>query len=123
MVLVIDDELFIREVIQESLAFVEIETISASNGREGLELFRAHQDEIDVVILDMKMPEMSGRETLQKLREISSRVPIVLASGLGESELATAEQNDAAVVHLAKPFSLEGLVETVQRALALTPPN
>ncbi len=123
MVLVIDDELFIREVVQESLAFVEIETISAASGREGLELFRAHQADIEVVILDMKMPEMSGRETLQRLREIAPTVPIVLASGLGESELAATERQDAAVVHLAKPFSLEGLVETVQRALALTPPN
>jgi DNA-binding response OmpR family regulator len=123
MVLVIDDEAHVREVIQDSLTFVGIEAIGAENGSAGLALFQARQTEIDVIILDLTMPGLDGRETLRRLRELTSTMPVILSSGIGEADLAHLTRNDPSVLHLAKPFTLDTLVAIVRRARGLAGGN
>jgi DNA-binding NtrC family response regulator len=120
MVLVIDDEAHIREVIADSLAFVEVETICAENGRIGLTLLQERLAEIDVVILDLTMPGMDGRETLQHIRQLAPATPVILSSGIGEADLARLTGADPLVMNLAKPFTLETLVAAVRKAQQLT---
>jgi two-component system, cell cycle sensor histidine kinase and response regulator CckA len=116
MILVIDDEAHIREVVRETLDFVGIATLTAASGHEGLAIFTAHQTEIEAVILDLKMADMDGRETLRQLRSLSPTLPVIVASGIGEIGLATEFRGETGVLHLAKPFSLESLIATVQQA-------
>lgn len=103
-ILVIDDEESIRATLSALLRSMGYETICAVNGTEGLSIFRQRQDEIDLIILDLHMPVMGGREACRALREISPHTPIGIASGVFNqadvSELK--KQGVQGVLH--KPF-------------------
>lgn len=116
MILIIDDEVHVREVIQDSLAFANIEALSADSGAAGLALFEKRQADIEAIILDLTMPGMDGRTTLSRLRALAPTVPVILTSGLGEADLASVSEQDEAIIHLAKPFTLESLLAVVNRA-------
>jgi DNA-binding NtrC family response regulator len=119
MILVIDDEVHIREVVRDSLDFVGIATLTAATGADGLALLASHRDEIEVVLLDLRMPGMDGRETLRRLRALAPHLPVILASGIGDLGLTDELAGDARVLPLAKPFALDSLVDTIQRARTL----
>jgi two-component system, cell cycle sensor histidine kinase and response regulator CckA len=117
IVLVVDDEEAIREAVRDILELVEIQAILASNGREAIDLFNEHRDRIRVILLDLRMPVMSGTETYQKLRELDLDVRIILSSGYDE-KMSTLDFNaDAALMFLRKPYALDALLACVQGAL------
>jgi DNA-binding NtrC family response regulator len=117
MVLVIDDELFIRDAVADILDFSGIKAICASDGQEGLALFRQHHDEIRVVLLDMKMPGMDGLETLRHLRTLNAEIKVILCSGVDETVTKAALTRDRALLFLQKPYTLDALLNSVQTAL------
>ena len=119
MVLVIDDEIHIREVIQDSLTFSGIESVGADGGASGLALYEEHGADINVVILDLTMPGINGRETLRRLRERAPTLPVILSSSIGEADLIQLTRQDRALIHLAKPFTLDTLLAAVQTAQQL----
>ena len=82
----IDDEAGVRDTAMMALRSYGYRVLAASDGLEGIHLFRAHQEEIDAVLLDLAMPRMSGEEVLPALRAIRWDVPIVLTSGYPEEE-------------------------------------
>jgi PAS domain S-box-containing protein len=88
-ILIVDDQEIIRSVGQEMLERLGYEVHAAESGPEGLALFEANPGRIDLVILDMIMPGMSGSETFRRLRELDPRIPVLLASGYSlEGEVA-----------------------------------
>ena len=117
MVLIIDDELFIRDAVADILDFSGIKTISAADGQEGLTLFQQHRSEIKVILLDMKMPVMDGLETLRRLRQLDTAIKVILCSGVDESATKTALARDQALLFLQKPYTLDALLNSVQSAL------
>jgi DNA-binding response OmpR family regulator len=82
--LIIDDEKHIRLLYEEEFGDEGYATLSASNGREGLEIFQQHQEEIALILLDMKMPEMNGHEFLRELRQIDTTVPVLISTAYGD---------------------------------------
>lgn len=116
-VLVIDDEELIRATASALLTSMGYTVILAENGQEGLETFRENRDLIDLIILDMIMPVMGGRETFGKLREINGDIPIIISSGFAkEKDLAELEkQNVSAFLH--KPFRKIQMAETMKQVL------
>jgi CheY-like chemotaxis protein len=117
MVLVIDDELFIRDAVSDILDFSGIKALCAANGHEGIALFRQHHNEIKVVLLDMKMPVMDGLETLRELRTINATIKVILCSGVDETTTKAALARDQALLFLQKPYTLDALLNSVQTAL------
>jgi signal transduction histidine kinase/CheY-like chemotaxis protein len=85
-ILVIDDEAGVRDTAMMALRSYGYRVLAASDGLEGIHLFRAHQEEIDAVLLDLAMPRMSGEEVVPALRGLRSDVPIILTSGYPEEE-------------------------------------
>ncbi len=83
LVLLVDDEQIVRLTATALLESIGYEVLVASNGVEAVELFSQRSEEIDVVLLDLIMPEMDGRECFAAMRKIDARVPIVLSSGWG----------------------------------------
>ncbi|MCB8923870.1 MAG: response regulator [Ardenticatenaceae bacterium] len=84
-ILVIDDEETVRMAVGDVLEMFGIPVLTAENGLEGFQLFKNHHENIGLIILDMQMPVMDGKETLRWLRFINPQVPIILSSGyLGE---------------------------------------
>jgi DNA-binding NtrC family response regulator len=116
MVLVIDDEAYVREVVIDILDFAGYEALGAASGEEGLRLFDANQGKVRVVLLDMKMPGLSGPETLQRLRAVAPSISVVLCSGLGEFDSTINIADDPKLSYLRKPYTMEALVDMVKIA-------
>lgn len=85
-VLVVDDEEMNRELVAELLDSLGYESILAENGADALERYRSSPEDIDIVLLDMIMPVMDGRETFFKLREIDPDCKVVLSSGYAKDK-------------------------------------
>jgi DNA-binding NtrC family response regulator len=117
MVLVIDDETALREVVEEILELSNIRCLLAANGREGVQLFRESQHAIDVVILDMQMPVMSGADTLVELRKLSKTVKVILMSGYPEASTMAKFDGDIHLSYLEKPFTLDKLTQKMEELL------
>ncbi|HEX2677438.1 MAG TPA: ATP-binding protein [Polyangiales bacterium] len=114
LALVIDDEPMIRSLTAEILRMVGLDVLTAENGEDGLRVFRQSARPVDLVLLDLTMPRMSGSETLRELRAIAPNVPVILLSGYHEQE---AQHEPGKTWFLAKPFEIHTLVETIRDAL------
>jgi two-component system response regulator AtoC len=115
-ILVVDDERNIRESIQRLLELEGIESSSASEGREALELLKAKA--YDAVVTDLKMPGMGGQELLERLREEGLRCPVIMISALGEIGDAVKALKTGAVDYLIKPFDPDELIHKLRAVVA-----
>ena len=114
-ILVVDDEDPVRQLTTEMLGRLNYEVLSASSGAEAIELFRDGAD-LDLVLLDMIMPEMDGRTTYYKLREMRPKTAFLVTSGDPEGPRSM-ELADNGVERLQKPFSLADLSQKVKAVL------
>ncbi|MBM4156245.1 MAG: PAS domain S-box protein [Lentisphaerae bacterium] len=121
LALVIDDEPLVRDVATRMISRLGFDVITASDGVEGLRAFRERADAIRVVVLDLTMPRMDGEATLKEIRALRTDVPVILASGFSELDVAQVGQNDPRVFFLQKPFRLPLLTERLRRALDAAP--
>ncbi len=113
-ILLIDDEEFVRSTSSTLLRSLGYEVIAAENGRVAVDLFADNPGAVDLIILDMIMPVMGGREAFGKLRAIRSDVPIVISSGFAKAEDLAELQAQGVSGFLDKPFrrtDLAGLVK------------
>ncbi|MCA9979614.1 MAG: response regulator [Anaerolineales bacterium] len=118
-VLVIDDEVVVREAVEDILESIDIVVISAGDGREGIALFQAHRDKISGILLDMKMPGLSGPDTLRELRQLDPHIPVILSSGYSEDETKKAIADQGPAIFLPKPYNFEELIAKVEELLRL----
>ncbi len=109
VVLVIDDDENILEVAQAMLEDSGWNSMSATDGESGIELFRQHHAEITAIILDMTMPGLNGLATLEGLQAIAADVKIILSSGYSEQKASQHFAGKGIVGFLQKPYSLEQL--------------
>jgi signal transduction histidine kinase len=115
-VLVVDDDPDVRELIGEMLRRIGFAVLTAQEGSEGLEMFRKHHHDIDVVLLDLTMPGISGEEALRRIHGIQPDQPVVLMSGYSE-ELATSRFEAPIGGFLQKPFTHDSLAEALRSTL------
>lgn len=116
-VLIVDDEENMRHVAELLLSRRGFAVLSARDGRHGVEVFQKHADAISVVILDMAMPEMDGRETYNAIRGIRADVPIILTSGYDEEDARQRFGEGDLAGFIQKPFQLEYLLGVVRKAI------
>jgi two-component system cell cycle sensor histidine kinase/response regulator CckA len=115
-ILVIDDEVDIREVVQALLESCGYRVLVAVDGHEGIALYRQHRPIISAVITDMIMPAMQGMQVVRELRAINPAVRIVAMSGvLGNG--TDLKEEPGSVALLQKPMTGASLVAAVQRVL------
>ena len=113
-ILVVDDESSIRRTLKDILEFEKHEVVLAPNGTEAIDYFR--EEEFDVVLLDIKMPEIDGMEVLEKLMQIRE-VPVIMISGHGTIETAVEAIKKGAYDFIVKPPDLNRLLITVRNAV------
>jgi CheY-like chemotaxis protein len=114
-ILVIDDEQGIRYLLDTLLSRKGYEVVLASSGQKGLELFRRERP--DVVVLDLKMPEMDGVTVLREIRRTDAQQPVIILTG---ARTADAEQQVRALgvtEFVEKEFSLHHLGDALKRLL------
>ena len=113
-VLVVDDEHLLRILLQLGLERDGFDVWLARNGREAIDVYRRHTDEIAVVLLDVHMPGLDGLQTLEVLRELNPEVLVCFMSGdTGADESDELLQRGAAQV-IAKPFHLDDLTNILR---------
>jgi len=116
-VLVVDDEPLLRNVLFRALTAKGCKVLTADSGQSALEVVDERPNEIDIVLLDLTMPGMSGEECIRRLRELRPDVRIVACSGLMSAEKA-GELHDAGVVGVvAKPASIDEIAATLSDAM------
>jgi PAS domain S-box-containing protein len=117
--LVIDDEHFLLEIIQEMLSASGMHVICEASPVQGLSIFEKEHANLDVVLLDIAMPEMSGHDVFEKIRAIDKKQPIILMSGYAESEKIQAHREQGIAGFLQKPYVKADLMAEIQHVLAL----
>ena len=116
-VLIVDDEETVRAVLRQMCENVGCTVLTANDGREGIEVFRGHAPEIDLVLLDMTMPHMSGQEAFGNLRRIKPDVRVILISGHNEQEATSRFAGKGLAGFLQKPIGLLTLYGKMQEVL------
>jgi PAS domain S-box-containing protein len=115
-ILVVDDERMVRDVLRRLLERAGHQVVVADGGAEGVEIYRRQWHHIDLVILDVMMSDMDGREALARMRGVNPAIRAVLSSGYavdGDAFLAT-----DGVRLLQKPYTLEDVTRALAEALA-----
>ena len=117
-ILIIDDEPFILTSLREILERLGYQVLTAEGGIAGLEMFETHAGGIDLVILDMIMPDMGGGEVFDRIRELEPRVKVLLASGYSINRLAEEIIERGCNGFIQKPFNLTKLSQQVRMVIA-----
>ncbi len=115
LVMLVDDDEAVRGAACGMLEALGYLPVGFADGREAIEYFRTRNEDVDVVLLDLLMPGISGAETFRHLRRISPDARIVLCTGYSID--ATSEQFEGAAGVLTKPFSMATLGEVIDQAL------
>ena len=117
MVLVIDDDAFVRETITDILEYEGIPLLTAVSGEAGVVLYREHIERIDLVLLDMSMPNMDGSKTYCELQKINLHVPVLFSSGYTDQKIDSCFPENSILGFLQKPYDLIDLVSTIRKHL------
>ncbi|MFT3927873.1 MAG: response regulator [Myxococcales bacterium] len=112
-VMVVDDEESVREVARGMLEALGCHVTTFADGESAIAYFRTHPYQVDLVLLDLIMPGLSGAETFERLTEIDSEVQVVVASGYSIDGQAQALIDRGAKSFLQKPFSMSALAQRV----------
>lgn len=116
-ILLIDDEEVVLNVASKMLQSLGYTVLSAGGGREGVSLFRRQHDIVDMVILDMIMPEMSGSEAFDALKRIDPTVKVLLSSGYSIDGQAARIMERGCNGFIQKPFNLATLSQKIRTIL------
>ncbi|MFC1476844.1 PAS domain S-box protein [candidate division KSB1 bacterium] len=120
-VLVVDDEKNVRNLARDMLKGIGYDVLLARSGKEAIRIFKKDKDRIDVVVLDIIMPGLSGKETYEALKEIDPGVKVLLSSGYSRDDQAAEIMKDGTIGFIQKPYKMEGLSKAVADALILQP--
>lgn len=114
-ILVVDDEPSIRDLLHTVLTRRGHEVLTASSARSALARFR--EDRPGLTILDLKMPDRSGLEVLQDIRDMDRQAPVIVLTGLADEDTEAKARQLGATDFLRKGFSLHALGESLKRTL------
>ena len=117
-ILIIEDEVDIREGISEYLSEVGYEVKVASDGQEGIDLFR--QNKFDLVLLDIMLPKINGFGVLSQIRE-TSNVPVIMLTAMNDDYSQIMSFNEKADDYITKPFSVVILHKRIEALLRRIP--
>ncbi|MFC1557135.1 PAS domain S-box protein [candidate division KSB1 bacterium] len=116
-ILVVDDEEDLREMLMAQLESLGYKVILACDGIEAVGIFEKQKDKIDLVLLDMIMPKMDGKDTFIALKKINPHVKVLLISGYSQDERVTGVLNDGVIDFIQKPLELTVLSKAINKAL------
>jgi two-component system, cell cycle sensor histidine kinase and response regulator CckA len=115
-ILVVEDEDFVRNVTCEVLQFAGYEVLAARDAAEAAALF-AESSRVTLLLTDVVLPGRTGGELARELRAMHPELKVILISGYPQGRVKTVSLQESGVLYLEKPFSAEGLIRKVWRAL------
>ncbi|HVN48897.1 MAG TPA: PAS domain S-box protein, partial [Bacteroidota bacterium] len=117
MILIVEDEDFLLEVLRNILESHGYSVISARNGKEAIALYQQHQQDIDLVLTDMGLPLMTGRDEYLMLKKINPHVRVIIASGFFEPDVKTELAEEGVREFIQKPYRPEELLRMIRLVL------
>ena len=120
-ILVVDDDSMVLALARDVLEMHRYRVLTARDGREALRMFQESDGNIDLVLLDLSMPVMSGEECFRHLRELNPAVRVVISSGFSAESSASQVLRDGVLDFVQKPFDIDHLARTIHKALQRTP--
>ena len=117
-ILIVDDHQVILDVTSRMLSFLGYDVVTAKDGLEALRYFEENRDDVDLVILDMVMPNMGARDCYRELKKINPYVKVILSTGYGRNGAAQEILNEGVTAFVQKPYHLEKLSQVVAKVLS-----
>lgn len=114
-ILVVDDEQGMRDMLSLELNNQGYQVTTACNGHEALKYM--HENTFDLIVTDLKMPQMDGMTLLEKIKNMKIEVEVIVATGHGTVETAVLAMKNGAYDFILKPYDLDQLNGTVEKAL------
>lgn len=116
-ILVVDDELIVRQMVMEVMRDAGYQVVAAESGKEAVHYVRELGDRIDLVLLDMIMPGMNGEATYQAMRRIRPDIPVLLTSGFVQESCSDRLIEQGALGLMYKPYTSDALLKRIRQAL------
>ena len=116
-ILYAEDEKDLREVTHQILKGFTKKQYVAQNGREGLELFKAHENEIDLIITDVNMPVMNGLDMVKEIKKININIPIIVATAFSNKEYLLEAIDIGIDKYVLKPIDIAKLLQVMSQSL------
>jgi CheY-like chemotaxis protein len=117
-VLLVEDESAVRKVTAEQLESLGYRVLACAGGREALTVAAGHEGPLHLLLTDVVMPDMDGRELATRLSETRKGLRVLYTSGYGEDVIARHGVLEPGVLLLQKPYSLHTLARQVRRSVA-----
>ncbi len=119
-ILIIDDEVDVREVLKLHLKSANLDVIEAENGEEGIKLMKSGANllQVGLILCDIRMPKVNGVETIEYLKQNAPSIPIIVITGYPDSELAVSLLKKGVKDYLVKPLEKEKLLAKVKEVLS-----
>ncbi|MBE9485714.1 MAG: response regulator [Chloroflexi bacterium] len=115
LALVVDDEELLREVGKNMLETFGFTVLTAADGREAVTVYKQHQTDIKLVLMDLTMPHMDGEEAFRELRRLDPNVKVIMSSGYNEQEVAQKFVGKGLLGFVQKPYQISALQNIMQK--------
>ena len=116
-IFVVDDEEIIRDMASEMLSCRGYEIITAGDGTEAIETFGRLSGKIDVVLLDVVMPDLNGEEVFNEMQKIKPGIRVILSSGYSADNISDELVESSYTDFIEKPYTLKDLLEKIDAVL------
>lgn len=116
-VLLVEDEITLRDLLKTILEESGLNIITAADGVEAVEIFKAHKDEIGVVLSDLGLPRLGGWEAFLKMREINPELKGILASGYFNQKVKDEILKSGAENFIQKPYNPPEIIAMIRRMI------
>lgn len=117
-VLLIENDRNVSAALNDILSDSGLRVLVAYDGLEGEEIYRTHQGDIEMVILDWRLPRQDGRDTLRKIRQLNPNINVMVASGYAPEEVLSQLDDQRPITFLSKPFNIDKFLDQVHQLLA-----
>lgn len=116
-IMVVDDEDYIREACQEILENYKYKVLVADSGKKAFQIFDKEKDNIDLIILDIGMPEMDGFTCLNKFLKIKEDIKVIVSSGFMEDDKVSQCLNAGATGFIKKPYHFKEFLRMIKKII------
>jgi CheY-like chemotaxis protein len=116
-ILIVEDELLLLDLLKEMLEGEGYRVITATDGVEAVNLYRAEQEKVSLVLSDMGLPNMGGWEVLRQLKEINPTVKVILSSGFMDTKVRQDMLKSGAKDFIQKPYTPDKVIQQIRTSI------
>lgn len=117
-ILYVEDEIEVSKELIHNLSFFVNEVYYCENGKEGLSFFKINEKEIDIIITDVLMPILDGKEMVDEIKILNKKIPIIYTSAFNDIEFLEYTKGQENIKNVSKPIDLEKLFNCIRNLIS-----